>query len=337
VIPQARVPTVADAGASCTGTYHIHGVNLTLHSDPAFWPALHARLGSFSTAEPGPVDVTFEVVRVPDAAQHVVAPPESPSRPVYRPTTGDVLYVPMTDELYINYQDRARVMCSPQQSRVRVSVTDAEAANEWLVSHPLLTLPLVELLKYHALYSLHAAGLCRNGQALLLAGGSGAGKTTLTLALLRAGFGFLGDDLVFFTTAADGLQVLAFPDEIDVTATTAAMFPELRALVQTPLLAGWPKRRLRAEAVYGVPPTWQCRPAALVFPRVAHADRSALFPISSDAALREVASNVLLTAPAAAQAHLTALRALVANCRCYRLETGRDMDDLPRLLGRLLG
>ena len=43
--------------------------------------------------------------------------------------------------------------------------------------------------------ALHAAALVRNGRMLLLCGHPGAGKTTLALALVQAGFGFAGDDL----------------------------------------------------------------------------------------------------------------------------------------------
>lgn len=43
--------------------------------------------------------------------------------------------------------------------------------------------------------ALHAACLVRNKRLLLIAGAPGAGKTTLALALVNAGFGFAGDDL----------------------------------------------------------------------------------------------------------------------------------------------
>ncbi len=43
--------------------------------------------------------------------------------------------------------------------------------------------------------ALHVASLVRNERLLLIAGAPGAGKTTLTLALVHAGFGFAGDDL----------------------------------------------------------------------------------------------------------------------------------------------
>jgi hypothetical protein len=49
----------------------------------------------------------------------------------------------------------------------------------------------------HGAYSLaiHAAALVRDGRMLLVCGEPGAGKTTLTLALVHAGFGYGGDDI----------------------------------------------------------------------------------------------------------------------------------------------
>ncbi len=43
--------------------------------------------------------------------------------------------------------------------------------------------------------AIHAASLARGGRMLLLCGEPGAGKTTLTVALAQAGFGYAGDDI----------------------------------------------------------------------------------------------------------------------------------------------
>jgi hypothetical protein len=214
----------------------------------------------------------------------------------------------------------------------------------WSLSHPLFTLPLVELLKHRGLYGLHAGGVCRDGRdgrdgrAVLLPGTSGSGKSTLTLALARAGFGFLGDDTLFLARSSEGLKVLAFPDEFDLTDQTVAFFPELASLLDVDRPDGWRKRQLRAEQVYranGAEVVWECDPGLLVFPRVAGVRESRLAPMPKDEALLELAPNVLLTDPASSQAHFDALAELVERSDCWRLETGTDLDEAVRLLEAL--
>lgn len=65
--------------------------------------------------------------------------------------------------------------------------------------------------------SLHAAGVARGDELVLLAGESGAGKTTLTLALLDAGWSYLTDD-VAPVSVATGL-VHPFPKPLGVKET----------------------------------------------------------------------------------------------------------------------
>lgn len=62
--------------------------------------------------------------------------------------------------------------------------------------------------------SLHAAAVARDGAAVVLAGESGAGKTTLTLGLLDAGWTYLSDDLA--PVAVDTGLVHPFPKPLGV-------------------------------------------------------------------------------------------------------------------------
>jgi hypothetical protein len=247
-----------------------------------------------------------------------------------------VVYDDGGDLLYIEHGPRLRVLAEPGPGRVRMSARGADGADLWLLSHPLFTVPLAELLKRRGLYSLHAAGLCLDGKALVLPGTSGSGKSTLALALVRAGFGFLGDDTLFLARRPDGLRLLAFPDEFDLTEQTVGFFPELAPLLDQAARPGWRKRQLRAEQVYGAPVVWECGPGALVFPRVAGRRESVLAPLDPGEALLELAPNVLLTEPASSQAHFDALAELARASRCYRLETGTDLDGAVRLLRDLL-
>ena len=77
---------------------------------------------------------------------------------------------------------------------------------------------------------MHAAGFSKDGKVILIPGTSGAGKSTLAITLLRGGFGYLSDDMVFLQRRSDGLGVLSFPEDVDVSDQTINFFPELEFL-----------------------------------------------------------------------------------------------------------
>ena len=320
-----------------THSYLFHGLKLTISGQDAILAALKRRLGHFPPANPeAPSDLRFEFHPTADASRHGVRRPTVPGRMVLELPGGQVLYLEASRQLYIDLAGCARMLCDTQTGEVCVSYLESEASNAGLLSHPLFIIPLSELLKRRGLYMVHAAGLSLDGKGLLVAGASGAGKTTLTIALLRAGFGFLGDDTAFLCTRSQGLRVLAFPDEIDITPHTASFFPELQDFARRPSPAGRPKQSLISTRVYSARPTWECAPAVLVFPQIAQVHESVLRPMPKDAAFVELLCNVVRTDVGSAQAHLDALAALVAQCLCFRLETGRDFDALPALLRSVL-
>jgi hypothetical protein len=80
------------------------------------------------------------------------------------------------------------------------------------------------------LLTLHAAALQRGGRAWLLAGLSGAGKTTLSLALSRAGWSFGSDEIVLLGRNQD-VRALPLPPCIkaDSFPLIESWFPELRS------------------------------------------------------------------------------------------------------------
>ncbi len=318
--------------------YQLHGVRLEVVATGEAERAaagVRSRLAGLPL-ETGRSDLTFEMMA---SVSHPFDRPAG-ARPVYDPPLGEVVYDDASDRLYIGHGPRLAVLCEPGQGRTRASMaggTNGIEGDLWTLSHPLFTLPLVEMLKRRGLYGLHAGGVCRDGRALLLPGTSGSGKTTLTLSLARAGLGFLGDDTLFLRRRGPkGIEVLAFPDEFDLTDETVSFFPELRSLLGTERPDGWRKRQVRPERAWGASVVWQATPALLVFPRVAGVPESRLEPMDRGEALLELAPNVLLTEPRSAQAHLDALAALVEQSDCWRLATGTDLDEAVRRVTELL-
>lgn len=308
-------------------SYAFHGLTLEV-SVPI--EAVQARFASLPPSDAAP-DLRFEV-----GAGGVVRP--EGARTVYEPPVGEVVYQDAGDLLYLEHGPRLRVLADPGAGRVRfapIADTEIEGEELWILSHPLLSVPMMEMLKRRGLFGVHAAGAALAGRAVVLAGTSGSGKSTLSLALARAGFDFLGDDTLFLARRPEGLRVLAFPDEIDLTEQTAGFFPELPEIA-TRTTPGWRKRQLRAEEAFGARIAWECEPAVLVFPRVSGRPRSELRPIDAGEALFELAPNVLLTHPGASQTHLDALAELARASRCYRLETGTDLEEAAAVLRGLL-
>lgn len=326
-----------NTAAAATGDrmkFGFHGLAIDVETGwPELVEMLGRRLGSLAAARDGGPALTFRYWVV-DRPRSALLRPVGLARPVYDTAHGQVNYFPETDSLFLDYREDVRLLIRPARSEVLTALRPG-AETLWLASHLLFTLALVELLKRRGLYSVHAAGLARLGRSLLLAGTTGVGKSTLTLALLDSGFDLLGDDMTFLRMKPDGLRVLAFPDEIDITPQTLGMFPDLSERLTEEARSGWNKLQLPA-AILRSGMAWESEPAALVFPTIAGSVTSRLLPLTPGEALLELAPNVILTDRASSQAHLSALGALVNRCDCYRLMAGTDLKAAAKLLGSVL-
>jgi hypothetical protein len=268
-------------------------------------------------------DIVIEL-RGPGADPRWPETPAGAGRTVYDAPDVPIEYFADADSLFVDFKQRARMLCAPAQGRIQMSITGDEPGDPVLATHPLLTIALLETMKRFGRYPLHAAGLSLDGKGVLVAGSSGAGKSTLSVTLVRAGFGFLADDTVFLDPDTEGLVVSGFPDEVDVTDGTVAMFPELAHLAGRSLHPGRDKHGFRVEEVFGVAPLPTCRPAVLVSPRVERGATPRAEPLSPAEALLELTPNVLLTEPVSVQSHLDALACLVKTVPCFSLRLGED-------------
>ena len=120
------------------------------------------------------------------------------------------------------------------------TIVDAEGREVALtaVDEPLVGLfdaivaGLIRGLSTAGILAIHAGVVAVDGRAILIAGRSGRGKTTLVLGLLRCGLELLSDELAL--VAADDRTILAYPRGVHVRPAALELFPELGFLVDVP-------------------------------------------------------------------------------------------------------
>jgi hypothetical protein len=314
--------------------FSIHGVGVTVSAGtPAVLEAMDLRLRDFRSEEPPQNGIRFEFVTGAGSA----APPPGSHRPVYDTPYGSLHYSPAAD-LVFGELSGVRLSCEAGRGVASLHCAEFTGLELYLATHPLATIALMELFERRERFTLHAACVATTaGDGVLLAGPSGAGKSTLALALARAGMSFLSDDIVFLGPGAgEAPVVLGFADAVGFTEDTAARFGGLDGRLEAPPTDGFRKRLVRIEDLLGSPARPVCEPRALVFPEVDGEKPSRLTSLDPREALLRLVPDVLLTEPAATQAHLAAVAALLDRVQCYELRSGSDLERACELVGELV-
>ena len=187
------------------------------------WQAMLAGWPILSHAEPDLVLHLQSIDRLP-------APPPQP--PIYiqpGPTVRFAAYQ-LADDQIVLYQPGAALLLlsldAAASPAVTGFVTPQALRPDWLEN--ILVQALPPLLRRRGYYMLHGFAVARQGQAALLVGQSHSGKTTTGLALLHAGWEFLGNDTVVLQERADGVYALPFPGRPGIRPYSFELLPWLR-------------------------------------------------------------------------------------------------------------
>jgi hypothetical protein len=162
-------------------TYRLHGLNFRSEIELPRWPTTS-----------GPGDVSIRHGKVPRALPGARRVGE-----VFAGQPGICL---------LDYSQVGRILIAAGRDIV---VPPASASLEWL-RLVLSGTAVALLLHQRGRLCLHASSVVMDGRAILLAGASGAGKSTTAAALVERGAMLLADDITAVDTAPDGTMV-AFP------------------------------------------------------------------------------------------------------------------------------
>jgi hypothetical protein len=196
----------------------------------------------------------------------------------------------------------------------------------------MLQIALTLALREHRLFHLHAAALVHPaGAGVFVVGGSGAGKTTTTLALLEAGYDYLGDDCLFLRRDAEGrAEALAFPRAFHLGPATLGAFPRIAPLAGPPGGRG-DKRPVDPRRAY--PGRERASLAArqgatlAIFPTIGDAEVTGIAPLAKAEAFGHLLASsaaLVIDGIAGREENLGLLRDLGDAAICREIRLGRD-------------
>ena len=132
-----------------------------------------------------------------------------------------------TQSLTMVYSSRTRWPSLEFSRTIRDVITDILLANGWLI--------------------LHAGAVKTETENLMIIGNSGAGKTTLILAFLNQGAGFIANELLFAKVVNKSLNMLPFAIPVAIGMGTALQFRQITELVKHPYNLLYPPRRMNID------------------------------------------------------------------------------------------
>lgn len=236
----------------------------------------------------------------------------------------------------LDYHRHGRLWLDTAGGRLEGSLAEPLDLHYALLSSIFFFFPFAQLLARRGLHVVHAAAMERNERGVLIPGMSGSGKSTCCVSLMRAGYRCLSDDKPFLRQNGSGVELLPFPEMIDVTDQSVAFFPELNRAASD-LESGYRKKRFCAETLYPGSVADAVTPSVILFPEISGEPTSRVEALSKAKALQALLPHSLLCFDREISArHFDLLARLVETTASYRLYFGRDVLDLPTLVDQLL-
>jgi hypothetical protein len=181
---------------------------------------------------------------------------------------------------------------------------------------------------------LHASAVGTETGGVLIAGGSGRGKSTVAASCLGSNLLYAGDDAVFVSAAGKGAVLHSLYSTCSVWKKEVSRYPSLAPL-------NFSLRNDSEKILFSLSQKpelciAQFPLAAILIPEFGTSEESLLYPISAGMALRRIAPSSLTRLVGVTTTNFQRLSDLVQKVPCYRLQLGTYHRDLPALISNLL-
>jgi hypothetical protein len=307
--------------------YEIGGLTLQVRfAGPALLSALTPALEHLASS---PTPTPHLLVRVWDSASTGVEVPPSPEATAAGPVDDGA---------------QVHVVFQPDPTSLSLFVPALHEAIHWVPDARTITVhqraaPLRPILDWwqreRGRQLVHGGAVGAGHGGVLLAGGSGSGKSTTALACLLSGLDYLGDDYVLLGEE-DGATIHSLYSAAKLKPDHAGVFP---SLVTRMVNAERPPAEKALWFIQALHPE-RLRPRvaarAVVVPHVAHAAATRVTRISSAAALLALAPSTIVQLSGAGDDSLKFMARFVSGLPCYRLELGREPASIASAVRTLL-
>ncbi len=198
-----------------------------------------------------------------------------------------------------------------------------------------LALALIELLRYHNLYYLHAGAVTDNRHSILLCGMSMSGKTTLTLGLALNGYTLCSDDAVLLARRRKKLTAIGFKRNIHATRNTVLHYRHLLNDVQLPK----PPSRKSLIPYTHFKTVDSVIPDSILFIELGKKQKTEMTPLSKTQAMSLLipqSLSMVFFNKLYVDRHIQTLKMLLNQAGAYRCVCGRDLLKDPLIVIDLL-
>jgi hypothetical protein len=267
-----------------------------------------------------------------DSASTDTALPPMPWSTRYQDRRGDV--VDFCDERFVfgHYQWSGIVtLFDRRRRRALFWINDGADLPYHERGAPLL-MSLQGWLGLHGVQLLHAGAVGTPQGGVLLAGRSGAGKSTTALACVVAGLSYAGDDYCAIAAHPRPMAHSLY-NSAKLNWADLHRFPQLPDVARR---AGDEKALVFLQALYRERIVDRLPIKAVLMPSVGRGPDCELEPLHRAEALRPMVSSTIAQVPGSNGAVLTTTAAFMRQLPCYRLRIGSDMQRIAARIDRLV-
>jgi hypothetical protein len=225
-------------------------------------------------------------------------------------------------------------MFDAEQNSAIYWVRDYEWIPYWENSFPMRSI-LHWRLRNEPLQAIHAGAVGNASDGVLIAGKSGSGKSTTTLACLASGLLYAGDDYVLADITAQP-YVHSLYSTAKLVPDNCERFPQLKPLVSNPDKLSeqkaliYLKEHFPASVVRGFPLR------AILLPRVTGQQNTRLVKAGARDAFRAIAPTTLLHLTRATEEAARKISILSRALPVYWLEAGNELPQIPHVIREFL-